>query len=91
MRYKHFCDVSHIQKGDKYVITLSSVKKISRLEFVRARPKISHMQKITPGGLLVYSINSVDINIYIYIRVFHFYTFVQFRLALYVSWLQLSI
>ena len=33
---------------------------------------------------------TVYIATYMYIRVFHFYTFVQFRLALCVSWLQHS-
>ena len=68
VRYQHLCDFSHFQKCDNYVITPSNV-----LEFFQnsnlSEPgqKYPHMPKISPGGLPVSSINSVHINIYIYI------------------------
>ena len=41
-------------------------------------------------GVFQFLQSILNIQTYIYIRVFHFYTFVQFRLALCVSWLQHS-
>ena len=68
--------------------SVKCIKVFPKFELVRARPEISLQAKNKPWIFPISPINSVHLNMYI--RVFHFYTFVQFRLALCISWLQHS-
>ena len=64
VRYQHLCDFSHFQNVTITSLLRQMCEFFPRLEVVRARPKISHMPKISLGGIPVSSINSEHINIY---------------------------